>query len=152
MSLTIIKDIKSGLESAINTLSLGYTKLAYQTDVKQNKFKGNHKGYSVMPSSSNETDGLIGAYTMNHKFEITYTDSYNAGAASQVGDTLKSSRITEITDDILTTYKYISNNKYSIYSGILLINDLSIEQAEFLDEEKVITIKFSFTVKYKVNK
>ena len=150
--MSTINDIKAGIITRLNSSISTYSQLSYQVDVARNKFKGNSKGFAVHPNSATEVDSLIGAFTMDHSFAITLTNSYNNGASSQIGDTLKSSRITEINDDILTAYKDLVNNKGSIDASILVINDLSIDEAEFLDEEKVITIQFNINIKYKINK
>lgn len=147
-----INDIKAGIITRLGVSLPLYSQLAYQVDVSKNKFKGNSKGFAVHPQSASETDSLIGAFTMDHSFNITLTNSYNQGAKSQVGDTLKSSRITELNDDILMAYKDLVNNKSAIDNSILVINNLNIEEAEFLEEEKVIMIKFNINIKYKINK
>lgn len=149
---TEINDIKAGIAARLAIAIPAYTQLSYQVDVSKNKFKGNSKGFSINPRGASETDGLIGAFTMDHNFSITLTDSYNNGAKSQIGDDLQASRITELNDDILTTYKDLIVNKSSIDASILVINGLEIGEADFLDEEKVITIEFSINVKYKINK
>ena len=150
--MSIINDIKAGITERLSISIPTYTQLSYQIDVAQNKFKGNSKGFAVNPRVASEVDSLIGAITMDHTFTITLTNSYNNGAASQVSDSLKASRITEINDDILVAYKDLVVNKSSIDTSILLISELDIEQAEFIDEEKVITIQFNIIVKYKINK
>ncbi len=150
--MTTINDIKAGIEGRLAVVAADYTKLAYQLDVAKNKFKGNSKGFSVQPVSSSEADSLLGAFTNDHAFSITLTDSYNQGAKSQVGDTLKSSRVTEINDNILTIYKDLAVNKSLIDSSILIINDLSIDEAEFIEESNVIMIKCTVNIKYKINK
>lgn len=147
----VINDIKSGIITRLGTSIPTYSQLAYQIDVSKNKFKGNSKGYSVQPSAASETEGLIGSFTMDHSFTITLSNSYNNGAKSGLGDTLQSSRVTELTDDILEVYRDLVINKKNINSSILLVNDLNIENAEFLEEEKVITISFNINIKYKIN-
>lgn len=146
-----INNIKAGIITRLGIALPTYNQLSYQIDIGKNKFKGNAKGFAVHPRNASETEGLVGSFSMDHVFSITLTNSYNNGAASQLGDTLQSSRITEINDDILTTYKDLVNNKGSIDSSILLISDLDIEEAEFIEEEKVITIKFNINIKYKIN-
>ncbi len=150
--VTVINNIKAGIETRIESIIPSYTKLSYQLDISKNKFKGNSKGYAVIPSSATEVDSLLGSFTMDHTFNVTLTNSYNNGAASQIGDTLKAQRITEINDDLLTAYKDLVINKGSIDSNVLIINSLSIDEPEFLEDEKVISITFSFNVKYKINK
>jgi len=148
----LIANIKTGIEARLAISIPSYTRAAYQSDISMNKFKGNSALFAVHPVSATEVDGLIGAYTLDHQFKVTLTNSYNAGAKSQIGDSLKSSRITEINDDILATYRDLVINKGNIDASILLISEMSIEDAEFIDEEKVITVTFTFNIKYKVNK
>lgn len=150
--MTTINDIKAGIEGRLAVVAASYSRLAYQMDVSKNKFKGNSKGFSVQPISSAEADSVLGAFTNDHAFSITLTNSYNEGAKSQVGDTLKSSRVTEINDDILTIYKDLAVNKSLIDSSILVINDLAIEEAEFIEESNIIIIRCTVNIKYKINK
>lgn len=147
-----ITDIKTGIEASLAIIIPSYSKLSYQTDVAQNKFKGNNSQYAVHPVSASEVDSLLGAFTMDHTFSVTLTNSYNAGAVSNVSDSLKSSRITELNDDILATYRYLSVNKGTIDSSILIINGLDIQEAEFIEESKIITVTFNINIKYKINK
>ena len=149
---TAINDIKAGIEARLAIVIPTYSVLAYQIDIAKNKFKGNSKGFAVQPAPASEVESLLGAFTMDHSFSITLTNSYNDGAKAQLGDALKSSRVTELSDVILDTYKDLVINKGNIDSSILIINDLSIEAAEFLEEEKVITMKFNINIKYKINK
>jgi hypothetical protein len=149
--MSTINNIKAGIISRLNIAIPGYTQAAYQIDITQNKFKGNQSLYAVHPDTASETEGLLGSFSMDHSFSITLTNSYNDGAKSQLGDTLKSSRITELNDDILTAYSDIVNNKSAIDSSILIINGLNISAPEFIDEEKVIAIRCNINVKYKIN-
>jgi len=147
----MVSNIKAGIESRIDASLPSYKKLSYQLDIAKNKFKGDRKGYAVTPLSSNETDSTLGVLTMDQTFSVTLTDSYNAGAQSQVNDEAKANVVVTLTDNILSLYKDISVNKKSIDSSVLLINDLSISEAEFIEEEKLAYVTCSFTVKYKLN-
>ena len=149
---TTINDIKAGIEARLAISAPTYNKLAYQIDISRNKFKGNSLGYSVQPAGSAEVDSLIGAFTNDHQFSIFLTNSYNEGAKSQIGDTLKSTRVTELMDVVLDVYKDLVVNKSSVDSTVLVINNLAIEPPEFIDEEKVIIVQMSINIKYKINK
>lgn len=149
---TLINDIKDGIEARINVVRPSYKRLAYQVDVSQNKFKGNSKGYAVHPVTAEEVDGLVGAYTLDHEFKVTLVNSYNNGPTSNIGDSIKSQRLTELTDDILEIYRDLVINKNNVEPSILLLNNMSIEEAEFIETEKVISITFTFNIKYKVDK
>lgn len=146
-----IADVKTNLQARALTLLTSYKKHAFSVDTSQNKFKGNNKGLSVLPGGAGETDSLIGSFTLDHTFNYTLTNSYNAGAKSQLGDSLKVQRIQELMDDCLSIYNDVRVNKAAINSKILVINDMSISGAEFDDDEKTISVKFSINVKYKTN-
>tara|TARA_Y100001936_G_C15973559_1_gene612503 strand:+ start:634 stop:1080 length:447 start_codon:yes stop_codon:yes gene_type:complete len=147
----MVSNIKAGIEARIEASLPEYKKLSYQLDIPKNKFKGNAKRYAVEPLSGNETESTLGAITLDQTFSITLTDSYNSGAKSQVNDEVKVDAILSLKDDIITLYKDISNNKKSIDNTVLLINDLNISEAEFIEEEKLAYVTCSFTVKYKIN-
>lgn len=146
-----IANIKSGIEARLAISIPSYSKAAYEIDIADNKFKGNAALFSVVPGSASEVDGLINAFTLDHTFTITLSNSYNQGAKSQIGDTLKSSRITELNDDILAAYKDLCVNKSAISSTILVLNQLEVNEAEFIDESKVILISFTVNIKHKTN-
>ena len=146
-----ITDIKAGIETRLAAILPAYTKLAYQVNIEDNKFKGNSKGYAVIPSINQEVDGVVGAFTLDHAFQITLTDSYNDGARSQVGDNLKITRISELMDDVLSAYSDFLVNKSNIDASILVINQLNTLDPEFIDEDKVIKVPFIINIKYRTN-
>ena len=147
----IITNIKSGIEARIEATVADYAKLSYQNDIEDNKFKGNSKGYSVNVGSSSEVDGVIGSFNLDQEYIINLTNSYNDGAKSQIGDSLKSQRVTELNDDILSIYSDLLINKSSVDSSILLISELAISEPEFIEESKIIIVSFNIVVKHKTN-
>lgn len=146
-----VADIKTNLQTRALALKTAYVKHSFAVNIEDNKFKGNSKQLSVLPSSAVEVDGLIGSFSMDHVYNYTFTNSYNAGAKNQLGDALKVQRIQELMDDVLDVYSDAVTNKGSIDPSILVINDLNIEEPEFDDNEKTIIVKCSILVKYKVN-
>ena len=148
---TTIANIKTNLQTRALALLTAYSKHSYSVDVTKNKFRGNSKQLSVLPSGGSEVDSLVGAITMDHSFVYTYTNSYSAGAKSQLGDTLQAQRIQELMDDVLAAYTDARLNKSAIDSTVLLISNLEISEPEFDDIEKIITVKATITVKYKTN-
>lgn len=149
--MSTVADIKTNLQTRALALLTAYSKHSFAVNIEDNKFKGNSKQLSVLPSTATEVEGLIGAFTLDHVFNYTFTNSYHAGAKNQLGDATKVLRIQELMDDILLTYKDALNNKAAIDSTVLLINNLIIESPEFDDTEKTIKVNWSITVKYKTN-
>lgn len=144
-----IANIKSSLEARFEALNTTFTKLSYQLKVEDNKFKGNNKGYAINPKSASEVETVLGFFIMDQVFEFTLTNGYTAGAKSQLGDDLKVSRVAELMDVILTTYKDITNKNIAVESSVILISQLEIQDPEFIEESDVITQKFNIIVKYR---
>lgn len=147
----VVANIKTNLQTRALALLTAYKVHPYAIDIEKNKFKGNSKQLSVLPNVAAEVEGLIGAYTLDHNFNYTFTNSYNAGAKSQIGDSLKVQRIQELMDDILATYSDVQLNKSAIDPTVLVINNLQVNEPEFDDIEKIIIVRCSITVKYKIN-
>ncbi len=148
---TIVSDIVAGIEARIESALPTYSPLSYKVDISKNKFKGNYKGYAVLPSSGSETDSTVGAITIDQSFELKLTNSYHNGATSQINDSLQAQRISELNNDLLAVYKDLCINKRLIDSNVMIVNNLSIGEAEFLDNEKIISVTVSFNIKYKIN-
>lgn len=150
--INIITNIMTGIESRLKVALPNYTKLPYQIDISKNKFKPDMRGYSIAPSSAGETDSVIGAFTLDQSFEVTLSKQASMhGGKSQIDDSSIQENIISISDDILTAYKDLSVNKTIVDSSILIINGLSIEKYDYSENDKVISISFSFNIKYKIN-
>lgn len=147
MSITAIKD--NILSRLGNVLGNEYSKLSYVTDVKQNKFGRTSKRFGVLPGSATEISGTLQHVTMDHQFSITLTDSFNSGATAQLNDNLKAERINELQDKVLSVYRDLVLQARNLSANVLSVNNLQIDDPEFVDDEKVIIQKFSINIKYR---
>lgn len=146
----LVTDVKNNILTRVAlVLGADYSQLAYVNDVSQNKFKGASKRYGVLPGSANETSGTNQYVTLDHQFQVILTDSYQAGPDSQINDNLKAERINELQDKALAIYKDLATHKSLISASCLIINNLSIESIEFLEDEKVAVQRLNFNVKYR---
>ena len=146
----MISTIKNNLETRILASLIGYSKLSFINDLKLNKFGNQSKRFSVKAMSANSNEGQVGINTLDHKFEITLTDSYAYGATSQLNDDMQSAKTVELQDNSLILFKSFQLNKASISSNILIINELSLKEVEYLNEEKIAVLKFEINIKYKI--
>lgn len=143
----LVSQINDGINTRLG-IALGntFSQLNFVTDISLNKFQRASKRYGVMPNSASETAGTVGGTTLDHSFMITLTDSYTA----KDGDSLKAERVNELMDKALDIFTDIQTYKSSLSPKVLIVNQLSIESPEYLEEEKVIILKFAINVKYRI--
>lgn len=147
----MIATITANVISRVSTL-LGatYSKLSFADDLNENKWARAAKRYSVVPKSANVTDGVLGSNMIDHRYEITLTDTFSLGPTAALNDDLKIQRINELQDNALLIYRDLQNNKTLLSSSVLIVSGLSINDAVILQDEKIVVIKFELIIKYKV--
>ena len=151
--MKVVKDIQNNITDLVQQeLGLDYSKLNHVIDHEQNNFKGNTRRYGVIPSSANETDGQNQGFTMDHSFTVKLTDSYQFGANQQISDNEKLRVTNELQDKALRVYKHLQANKTNVLPEALIINDLSVSEVEYVEEERVAVLEFSLNVKYFIRK
>lgn len=148
--MSVINEIKEGiLDQMSTTLGSDYKKISYVTNISKNSLIGSFKGYGVHVGSATEIEGTIGSRTMDHNFKLYLVDSY-AGPSEHNDDTKANFPVVfgGLAHDITTN---IQKNKATLSSSgaVLIVNDLQINEVEYLDEEKVGFLEFEITVRYK---
>lgn len=147
----MVKTIKDNIYTRLNlVLGIDYSKLSFAGDLTLNKFGKVSKRYAVTPKSAQVVEGTSGANTLDHRFEIIITDSFQAGAKSQLNDDLKLEVIGELQDKALLIYKDLQLNKSLLNAQVLIVNGLSMNEVEFLEEEKTAVLKIEINIKYRV--
>ena len=134
----------------IAVLGPTFVKLSFGSDVSLNKFGRSTKRFAVVPRGANTTDGAVGINTLDHRWEITLTDGYVSGPAMAINDDLKLAKVSELQDNALSVYRDLQLNKSLLSSGILIVNQLNMNEVVFLEEENVAVLKFEVNIKYKV--
>jgi hypothetical protein len=144
----MIKNIYDNILIRMGTLLTGYSKLSFVTNLEKNKFGQITSRYGLLTKGAGSNSEMVGKNVLDHKFEITLTNSF--GANTLGNDDEKSNRINVLQDKCLEIYRDLQLNKSVIDSSILIINGIEISEPEFMEEEKIIIIKCSINVKYKV--
>lgn len=150
--MAIIKEIRDNIETRMaNILGSDYSKLSYVVDITDNTFKGNSKRYGVRPLGSVETDGQTCSFTMDHSFQLYLVDSYNSGALAQVSDDLKADIAVEMQDLALEIYNDLAENRSTLSTTgrVFIVNQLNIEEVEYIEESKIGILRFDINIKYK---
>ncbi len=130
-------------------LGSDYKPLNYVIDIAKNKFTGNTKRYGVIPSPSTEASGETQSFTMDHSFTLKITDTYSNGATNQINDSAQAQKMRDLQDKALEIYNDVAVNKSIIGEGILIVNSLSMDEVEFLEDDKVAYLEFTINVKYR---
>ncbi len=146
---TDVANIKSGIITRISTvLGSGYSVLGYATDINKNSFKASNNRYAVLANGISQTEdkGLLGSFTVEQNFEVILTNSY---AQDRAGDSSKVESGVTLMDQSLLLYKDIVEAKAGTPSIVLLVNNMSMDQAEYLEEDNVVIIRMTFGVTYR---
>jgi len=131
-------------------LGSSFSQLSFVNNIHQNKFANTYKRFSCLPKAASITAGALQGNTLDHRFELILTDSFNDGAKGNLNDNLQTQKIQELQDYMLLIYRDLQVNKNILSSGVLIVNELNINEAEFLEEEKVCIIRAFINIKYKV--
>lgn len=143
----LINDLLESIKTRVSTvLGPDFRELPFVIDVSQNNFKQNHNRYGVVPAASFETDSVTKFVTMTHSFDMVLTKAY---IDDGIGDSDKRAKRTQLQDLYLDIYKDLVNTKAGIPSIVMNITDLSIDDAVYLEDEKIVVMNASFNVLYR---
>jgi len=143
----LINDLLAGIKTRVSTvLGSEFSELPFLIDVSQNNFNQNHNRYGVIPQASFETDSVTKYVTMEQVFQVVLTKAF---IDDGISDADKQAKRTELQDLFLDIYKDLINTKAGVPSIVMNITDLNVEDAEYLDEEKVVVMKASINILYR---
>lgn len=143
----MIKQIRDNILTRVSiVLGNTYTKLSFSRIIESNKFNQGKKRYSVNSKNMAVTNGVVNSNTLDHSFEIVLTDTYQSG--QNLNDEYLHEITTGLQDKALAIYKDLQVNKNFLYSKCLVVNNLYINEPIFLEEEKVVILRFNINVKY----
>ena len=142
-----MRDIRNAMETEIAAeLGVNYKKLAYLEDVTKNSFRTNNDRYGVRALSSSEVDGVTKNPTFTQSFEVVLTKGYYE---SNLDDTEQIERSLDNRENLLCIYKRLVNNRAGIPSVVLNIQNLQIDEPEFLVDEKVAVQRATMDITYR---
>lgn len=133
------------MESETALTLTDYLKLEYKYDIEQNTFKGNKKRYGVIPLSASVGIPIIGTLTYDHSFELILTDDF----VDKRNDNDKDRVIKELSDRIEDMTVKFHQSLLGLPDVVILVELLSIDEPEIIDDHNVIAMRASFLVKYR---
>lgn len=146
----MIKTIKDNILNRLKTKLPTFSKMSFSYTIEDNKFNGNKKTYGVNSGSFSSVSGNLGGTTLDHTFRVILTDTFLSGAEGQLNDNTKSEKVVELQDLCLDVFNDFQANRQVLGSGILIVNNLSVGEPEFLEDESIVVLRMDFNIKYKV--
>lgn len=140
----IITNVKS---EAATTLGSSYQELQFVYDVEKNNYRGAYLGYGVRPLEANTADGVVGAYTLDHGFELILTSN----VARTDSDAEREDVLEVLYNKADEIFKALVNSKLGLASFVLNVFDPSISEPEFYDDSKFVVLRMQFIIKYRSN-
>lgn len=130
-----------------NFLGSGYSELTNVTEIEKNAFKGANQRYGVLALEANEVAGVTCFLTVDQQFELTLTNGYYSNVKASDED--KRTKTLELQDLMFDVYKDLKSNKAGRPDLVMHVLDLTIQDPEFLEENHVVAIKATLTIKYR---
>ena len=142
-----VADIIAGLTTIIQTTLPDYLPLSYRVDIDKNRNTQRQSRFAIRPLGLESLEGplgTVGRLDLQQRFEIILTDSWN-GRLSNDEEIITKTGV--LIDDAIKAFNAIAPNKLRI-GGIKNINQLSISDPDYVDEEKLIILPFTFNISY----
>lgn len=124
-----------------------FSELYNLTEIEKNSFKGADKRYGVKANQADEVPGTTCHLTIDQEFEMTLTNGFYSNAKGSDED--KRTKTLELQDLMNDIYRDLKVNKAGRPDLVIHTLDLSIQEPEYLEENHVVVITATFTLKYR---
>lgn len=146
MSAIVTSILTNVLSTISSTLGGSYQELRHIYDVTKNDIRTAKLGYGVRPlSASNSEPGILRVYTVDHGFEVILTDTITRGAS----DTERTTAIGTMYDKADEIFKALVNSKAGSASYVLVVNNPSMSEPEFLEENQIVVLRMQLNIRYR---
>lgn len=141
-----IKLIREAIETRLEALPDGFTKLDNKFNLEKNHFNNGAKRFGVMAQEGSNANFLLGSITTDRTFEITLCNKFQStvnGDDNQeiVGDLLES-----IMEDAIVD---LSQSKLGLSSIVLDSNYTDNNEIEYQEVANLAILRFNIVVKYR---
>lgn len=145
---TAVKDISDSIKVRINDVLDDYSELAYKRSIEKNNFRTTSKRYGVLPLAGTQLDGVTKHITFNMSFEITLTDQY---FETNIDDNKKDTAALELRQNWFKVYRDLVKSKAGLPSQVMQVSSASISEPEFLDDQKVVALRGTCDITFRIN-
>lgn len=140
----LISSIKTRM---ITVLGPDFSELSNVTEIEKNSFKGSDKRYGVLANQADEVPGTTCHLTIDQEFEITLTNGFYSNV--KASDLDKRTKTLELQDLIKEVYRDLKSSKAGRPDLVIHTLELSVQEPVFLEENHVVAITATFTLKYR---
>lgn len=142
-----VTDIVAGLKTNMATiLGAGFSELSNVTNVEANSFKGANQRYNVLSKDISETPGVTCAITVNQQFDLIVTDSYRSAIKN---DSDKRTKTIALQELVFSIYEEVIKTKANTPASVIIVDSLTVAEPEYLEEDHVVVITATVTIKYR---
>ena len=145
---TVMSDLKDSILTEIQSeLGSSYKELAYIENIDKNSFLTSNDRFGVRALTAIQQPGVTKYTTFSQSFEIVLTKGY---IQSSIDDTEQVNKSYELRASMLDIYQRLVNNKAGAPSLVMNIFNLVIQDPEYLDEDKVVIIRATMDIFYRI--
>ena len=149
MSTTVVTDLRNAMVSEVAAeVGAGWSELAYVNDPQKNNFRQSKQGYGVRALSAIQLPGVTKHVTFEQTFEVVLTKRYIQQA---VGDGRARDEALSLQDEMLCIHKRLVNNKAGLPAQVMNVDALTMEDIEFLDDDKVAVLVAQVVIQYRIS-
>jgi len=142
-----VSDIATNLKALMATeLGVEYSELPHATVIEKNSFKNGSKKYGVLPKSLDEVAGTTCNITVDQNFDLILTDSYGGKSLNDADKQAKTIALQELA---FSLYKEVTSTKAGTPSIVIKTGDLTVADPEYLEEDHIVVITATVTIKYR---
>jgi len=143
----IVSQIVSAAKSQISTtLGATYSELDFEVDLDRNNFRTNDKRYGFLPREADTTETTINRfYTLDHRFEIILTQRADI---RQDDSDLRTVR-EDLYDQMDEIFQVMHLQKLGLTNVIMLIDGPTVEEPEYLEDNRLVVLRGSVIIKYR---
>ena len=133
------------LSQMATTLDSSWQALDYFYRPDKNHKRTKKKGYGCYPSGASSEDGLNRFYTMNMGFNLMLMNEYGHRTAS-TNNMAVTYLLHDKMDEII---KQLYLTKISLSATVIIVDGVSFDEPEILDQEHSIILNAAINVKYR---
>ena len=146
MASSDVLDLVSNISTRVEATLSGFSQLSHLYDLTKNKFKKADNKYGVLPLDAQEVSGVTKYYTVDQRFQIILTTSYES---DQKTDADLRGKVKTLQDYCHDVYKDLYDTRCGLNSVVLNVKDIAIDEPDLLESDKVVAVSASFTVTYR---
>lgn len=146
MSNIVEQIITAGKSQLSTTLGASYSELDYVIELEKNNFRNRTTRYGFIPLGADTGESVINkVYTLDHSFQIILTQpTFNR--QNDAGLISATNTLYDKMDDI---FKDFMNKKLGLNTIILNIQEPSIEEPEYLEDNDLVALRGNVVIKYR---